>query len=114
MLELVVKAAGPHRALRDGLSRAGKTGTAHKLEGQLTRRSLCFDVCRHGARVRSALVDRGDAGRADQRQYYGGVVAAPVFSRVMSEALRMLSVTPDAPLLEVAPSDAAPEVREEV
>ena len=43
-----------------------------------------------------------------------GTVAAPVFSRVMSEALRMLSVAPDAPLLEVAPSDAAPEVREEV
>jgi cell division protein FtsI (penicillin-binding protein 3) len=47
-------------------------------------------------------------------QYYGGVVSAPVFSRVMSEALRMLSVAPDAPLQEMTPVDNLPEVREEV
>ena len=28
--------------------------------------------------------------------YYGGLVAAPVFSRVMSEALRLLNIPPDA------------------
>jgi len=28
-------------------------------------------------------------------QYYGGQVAAPVFSRVMSGALRLLNVSPD-------------------
>jgi cell division protein FtsI (penicillin-binding protein 3) len=31
-------------------------------------------------------------------QYYGGVVAAPVFAQVMQGALRMLGVPYDAPL----------------
>jgi cell division protein FtsI (penicillin-binding protein 3) len=47
-------------------------------------------------------------------EYYGGVVAAPVFSAVMSEALRMRAVPPDAPLLPLQPLEEAPEVREEV
>ena len=29
--------------------------------------------------------------------YYGGLVAAPVFSRVMGGALRLLNVMPDEP-----------------
>jgi len=28
-------------------------------------------------------------------QYYGGEVAAPVFSRIMAESLRLLNVAPD-------------------
>ena len=28
-------------------------------------------------------------------QYYGGEVAAPVFSRIMTESLRLLNVAPD-------------------
>jgi cell division protein FtsI (penicillin-binding protein 3) len=30
--------------------------------------------------------------------YYGGLVAAPVFSRVMAEALRLMNVPTDKPL----------------
>jgi cell division protein FtsI (penicillin-binding protein 3) len=34
-------------------------------------------------------------------KYYGGLVAAPVFSKVMSGALRLLAVPPDdVPLLQ--------------
>ena len=34
-------------------------------------------------------------------EYYGGLVAAPVFSRVMSDALRLMNVPPDdVPLLQ--------------
>jgi cell division protein FtsI (penicillin-binding protein 3) len=55
------------------------------------------------------MIDEPSAG-----EYFGGAVAAPVFSRVMSEALGILSVPPDAPMTEVAPVDAMPEVREEV
>jgi cell division protein FtsI (penicillin-binding protein 3) len=94
---------------------AGKTGTAHKLEGHLyaTDRYVSTFVGMAPASdprlVIAVMLDEPSNG-----QYYGGVVAAPVFSRVMSEALRMLSVTPDAPLMEVAPTDASPEVREEV
>jgi len=30
------------------------------------------------------------------KQYYGGLVAAPVFAAVMDDALRLLNVPPDA------------------
>lgn len=29
--------------------------------------------------------------------YYGGLVAAPVFSRVMTGAMRLLNIAPDSP-----------------
>jgi cell division protein FtsI (penicillin-binding protein 3) len=36
------------------------------------------------------MIDEPSAG-----QYYGGIVSAPVFSKVMSGALRILEVAPD-------------------
>ena len=36
------------------------------------------------------MVDEPSAG-----QYYGGIVSAPVFSKVMTGALRVLEVAPD-------------------
>jgi cell division protein FtsI (penicillin-binding protein 3) len=46
-------------------------------------------------------------------QYYGGTVAAPVFSIIMGTALRLLGVPPDAPIDNVVlPPDGA-DVREE-
>jgi cell division protein FtsI (penicillin-binding protein 3) len=47
------------------------------------------------------MIDEPSAG-----EYYGGAVAAPVFSAVMGGALRMLGVPPDAPL---KPLDLPPE-----
>ena len=48
-------------------------------------------------------------------QYYGGTVAAPVFSSVMSGALRMLGTPPDAPTNNVIlPSPDEPVVKEVV
>ena len=44
--------------------------------------------------VMVVMIDEPSAG-----EYYGGVVAAPVFSRVMQEALRVLNIAPDAPLI---------------
>ena len=47
--------------------------------------------------------------------YYGGTVAAPVFSSVMGGSLRLLGVKPDAPMNNVVlPPPDAPQVREEV
>jgi cell division protein FtsI (penicillin-binding protein 3) len=46
-------------------------------------------------------------------QYYGGLVAAPVFSRVTGAALHALNVPHDAPLDNVLPPPAD-IVREEV
>ena len=56
------------------------------------------------------MIDEPGAG-----QYYGGAVAAPVFSRVVAEALRLLSVPPDAPVNNVVlPPANLPEIKEEV
>jgi cell division protein FtsI (penicillin-binding protein 3) len=45
--------------------------------------------------------------------YYGGLVAGPVFSRVMAGSLRILGVEPDQPHQNsIIPTDA-PEIREE-
>jgi cell division protein FtsI (penicillin-binding protein 3) len=55
------------------------------------------------------MIDEPTAG-----QYYGGQVAAPVFSRIMAGALRMLGISPDMPAQTMLlPHSDAPEVREE-
>jgi cell division protein FtsI (penicillin-binding protein 3) len=53
------------------------------------------------------MIDEPTAG-----QYYGGIVAAPVFAEVMAGSLRILGVSPDAPMKPVEPLPAALEVRE--
>jgi cell division protein FtsI (penicillin-binding protein 3) len=55
------------------------------------------------------MLDEPSAG-----QHYGGVVAAPVFSQVMSGALRVLAVPPDAPVDNVVLPPPSAEIREEV
>jgi cell division protein FtsI (penicillin-binding protein 3) len=116
MLELVVKAGGTApRARIMGYRVAGKTGTAHKLEGRGyagDRYVSSFVGMAPASDPRllvAVMIDEPSAG-----EYYGGVVAAPVFSQVMSEALRMLAVPHDAPIADVPPLEAVPEVREEV
>ncbi len=60
--------------------------------------------------VVAVMIDEPTAG-----QYYGGAVAAPVFSQVMAGALRMLAVAPDAPVDNVVlPPPDALEIKEEV
>ena len=58
----------------------------------------------------AVMIDEPTAG-----QYYGGAVAAPVFSQVAAGALRLLAVAPDAPVDNVVlPPPDAPEIKEEV
>lgn len=116
MLELVVQAGGTApRARIPGYRVAGKTGTAHKLDGRgyaADRYVSSFVGMAPASNPRllvAVMVDEPSAG-----EYFGGVVAAPVFSRVMSEALSILSIPPDAPMVDVVPIEALPEVREEV
>jgi cell division protein FtsI (penicillin-binding protein 3) len=47
------------------------------------------------------------------QQYYGGLVAGPVFSRIMAGALRFMALPPDAPL-EDLPAPAGPVIGEAV
>jgi cell division protein FtsI (penicillin-binding protein 3) len=111
-------AAGPGGtaplAQTQGYSVGGKTGTAHKQEG----RSYASNKYRAWF-VGMAPVDRPRivvAVMVDEPSkgvYYGGAVAAPVFSQVVQQTLRLLNVAPD---LEVAPqimaAKDAPAARE--
>jgi cell division protein FtsI (penicillin-binding protein 3) len=117
MLEMVVHPGGtaPHAQIA-GYRVAGKTGTAHKLDGRTYAANryvasfVGFAPASHPRLVIAVMIDEPSAG-----QYYGGTVAAPVFSRVMAGALRMLGVSPDAPLDNVVlPPPGTPEIREEV
>ena len=99
MLQAVVEEAGGGgaRAQVPGYHVGGKSGTAKKLAsgGGYTKssyRSLFAGVGPvDNPRVAAVVViDEPSKGG-----YYGGLVAAPVFGRVMAGALRMLNVRPD-------------------
>ncbi len=97
MLELVVSSGGtaPGAAVPNYLV-AGKTGTAHKLGTDGYRPNsyyASFAGFVPASDPRLAMVVVVNNPRSSE--YYGGEVAAPVFSRVMSGALRMLNIPPD-------------------
>jgi cell division protein FtsI (penicillin-binding protein 3) len=100
MLEAVVAPdGGGKRAAIPGYTVAGKTGTAWKATagGYATDRYLAvFGGIAPASAPRLAavvVIDEPGAGK-----YYGGEVAAPVFSGVVGGALRLLAVPPDAPV----------------
>jgi cell division protein FtsI (penicillin-binding protein 3) len=77
---------------------AGKTGTAHKQEGghyvkKYISSFVGFAPVSDPRLVVAVMIDEPSAGK-----YYGGTVAAPVFSRIVGDALRTLRVQPDAPM----------------
>jgi cell division protein FtsI (penicillin-binding protein 3) len=117
MLELAVQPGGTApRAQVTGYRVAGKTGTAHKTEGRgyaatkFVSSFVGFAPASAPRLVVAVMIDEPSAG-----QYYGGAVAAPVFSAVMADALRTLGVPPDAPADNVVtPPPHAQEIREEV
>jgi cell division protein FtsI (penicillin-binding protein 3) len=104
MLEL---AAGPGgtapQAQIQGYRVAGKTGTAHKLEnGRYANKYVAsfvgFAPVSDPRIIIAVMVDEPSAGK-----YYGGLVAAPVFSRIGGESLRALRVMPDANMQAFVP-----------
>ncbi|CAG0975552.1 cell division protein FtsI (penicillin-binding protein 3) [Rhodocyclaceae bacterium] len=102
MLELAVLPGGTApKAQIAGYRVAGKTGTAHKLEGgsyadRYVAVFVGFAPVSDPRLVVAVMIDEPSAG-----QYYGGEVAAPVFAQVMAGSLRTLGVAPDAPLKPV-------------
>lgn len=113
MLEMVVKPGGTAPLAQVvGYRVAGKTGTAHKLEnGRYVDKYIASFVGLAPAsnpRLIVAVMLNEPSGK----EYYGGQVAAPVFSNVMGEALRQLNVPYDAPLNNVL-QPPAEIVREE-
>jgi cell division protein FtsI (penicillin-binding protein 3) len=100
LLESVVAVEGTgYRAAIPGYRVSGKTGTAWKAVagGYNTDRYMAvFAGVAPATDPRLAavvVIDEPGAGL-----YYGGDVAAPVFSEVMGGALRLLAVPPDKPI----------------
>ncbi|WP_340123109.1 peptidoglycan D,D-transpeptidase FtsI family protein [Methylobacter svalbardensis] len=97
MMETVLMKDGTaYEARVDGYSAAGKTGTVKKSGAGGYVEKNYFSVFAGMAPARNprlivvVMVDEPSAGK-----YYGGIVSAPVFSKVMAGALRVLEVAPD-------------------
>lgn len=100
MMEKVVQPGGTGtRAAIKGYRVAGKTGTVHKLgktDGYESGDYLAtFAGIAPVSDPRLVAVVVIDSPRG--QEYFGGEVAAPVFSRVVGHALRILNVPPDDP-----------------
>jgi cell division protein FtsI (penicillin-binding protein 3) len=97
MLHLVTGAGGTApKAQTMGYSVGGKTGTAHKLEckSYAEKKFRGFFVgmapIEKPRIVVAVMIDEPSNGH-----YFGGEVAAPVFSQTVQQTLRMLEVQPD-------------------
>jgi cell division protein FtsI (penicillin-binding protein 3) len=105
MLETVTQQGGTAtKGQVPGFRVAGKTGTARKLvNGQYSEALYLSSFVGYGPAssprfIVAITIDEPAAGKI-----YGGDVSAPVFSNVMSQALRMAGVVPDAPSVAEAP-----------
>ena len=99
MLEAAASDKGTgKRAMIDGYSVGGKTGTLHKVKAgggyDQHRYMSAFAGLAPVDNPRLVTVVVIDEPR--DGDYFGGLVAAPVFSEVTGNALRLLQVTPDA------------------
>jgi cell division protein FtsI (penicillin-binding protein 3) len=97
MLRLVVERGTGKAARVTGYQVGGKTGTVHKnTEGGYAEKeylSLFAGFIPVSApRLIGVVIIDGPQGA----EYYGGLVAAPVFGAVMHEAVRILNIAPDA------------------
>lgn len=100
MMETVVSERGTAKqAMVAGYRAAGKTGTAKKSAGKAGYASNRYQSVFAGfipagqpRFVMVVMIDEPGAGA-----YYGGVVAAPIFQKVMDGALRLFNVPPDDP-----------------
>lgn len=110
MLEMVVQPGGTAlKAQVVGYRVAGKTGTTHKLGAHGYEKNKyvgSFVGMAPASNPRLIIAVMIDEPNTANDQYYGGVVAAPVFSAVMGESLRILAVPQDSPNTNIViPSD---------
>ncbi len=113
MLRAVVEeeGGGGARAKVPGYHVGGKSGTAKKISGtggytKDAYRSFFAGVAPlSNPRIAAVVV----VDEPSKGQYYGGLVAAPVFGKVMARALRLMNVAPDnlPPPTELQTAEAA-------
>jgi len=99
MLELVVQSGGTApKAQINGYRVAGKTGTAHKVQGGHYVNKYIASFVGLAPASNPRLIVAVMLDEPSGAQHFGGEVSAPVFSNVMGAALRLLNVPNDAPL----------------
>jgi cell division protein FtsI (penicillin-binding protein 3) len=112
MLEMATQPGGTAPKARvPGYRAGGKTGTAYMIDGgQYVKKYVGsyvgFAPMSDPRLIVAVMIDEPGSGA-----YYGGDVAGPVFSRVMSGALRTLGVAPDAPVVQAAAGGQPEEER---
>ena len=110
MLETVTEPGGTAiKAQAEGFRVGGKTGTAHKLVGKgygNKYRAYFAGLAPISAPriVVAVMIDEPTGG-----SHYGGDVAAPVFSTIVSETLNTLNVLPDNKVKQMVLQDKSPE-----
>lgn len=110
MMESVTEPGGTAiKAQAEGFRVGGKTGTAHKLVGKgygNKYRAYFVGLAPISAPriVVAVMVDEPTGG-----SHYGGDVAAPVFSTIVSETLHTLNVLPDNKVKQMVLQDKAPQ-----
>mgnify|MGYP001550474571 CR=1 FL=1 len=100
MVRMLAEVVGPKgtapQAAVDGYKIAGKTGTAKKsIAGGYQEDDYVAVFAGLAPASNPRLVMAVMIDEPTQNGYYGGLVAAPVFQEVMSNALRILDVPPD-------------------
>ena len=109
MLESVTEPGGTAiKAQAEGFRVGGKTGTAHKLVGKgygNKYRAYFVGLAPISAPriVVAVMIDEPTGG-----SHYGGDVAAPVFSTIVSETLHTLNVLPDAKVKQMVLENKTP------
>jgi cell division protein FtsI (penicillin-binding protein 3) len=110
MMESVTEPGGTAiKAQAEGFRVGGKTGTAHKLVGKgygNKYRAYFVGLAPISAPriVVAVMVDEPTGG-----SHYGGDVAAPVFSTIVSETLHTLNVLPDSKVKQMVLQDKVPQ-----
>jgi cell division protein FtsI (penicillin-binding protein 3) len=111
MLHLVTGPGGTApKAQTMGYSVGGKTGTAHKQEGRgyADKKYRGFFVgiapIEQPRIVVAVMIDEPSGGK-----YFGGDVAAPVFSQTVQQTLRLLGIQPDMAVKPQIVAKAEPE-----
>ncbi|MGL4768522.1 MAG: peptidoglycan D,D-transpeptidase FtsI family protein [Formosimonas sp.] len=99
MLEKVTESGGTAlKAQVIGYRVGGKTGTAYKVEGNGYNKNKYIASFAGLAPISNPrIVVTVMVDEPPQGNHFGGQIAAPVFSQIVSETLRTLSVAPDAP-----------------
>ena len=110
MLEAATEPGGTGTLARiAGYRVAGKTGTAHKVEGgkyvnKYVGDFVGFAPVSNPRVIVAVMIDEPSVGG-----YYAGTVAGPVFSAITANVLRSLNIPPDSSVVNIIPDNSVQE-----